>query len=101
MASFRKHGKVWYFRFVDGDGKKRDRKGCSDERATEDLARAAELKAAKIRSGDVDPKAERIAREARRPLEKHVSEFIAGLESKGTTRSMFVQSERTSTALSS
>ena len=30
-----------------------------------------------------DPKAERIAREARRPIDEHVAEFIAGMESKG------------------
>ena len=30
MASFRKHGKVWYYRFTDADGIKRERKGCSD-----------------------------------------------------------------------
>ena len=56
MASFRKHGKVWYYRFVDGDGFKRERKGCTDRRATEDMARAAESKAAKIRDGTADPK---------------------------------------------
>jgi hypothetical protein len=35
MASFRKHGKVWYYRFTDADGKKWERKGCSDRRVTE------------------------------------------------------------------
>ena len=28
MASFRKKGKVWYYRFVDAKGVKRERKGC-------------------------------------------------------------------------
>ncbi len=56
MASFRKRGKVWYYRYVDADGIKRSVKGCSDKRATEDLARDAEAEAAKIRAGLVDAK---------------------------------------------
>ena len=27
MASFRKHGKVWYYRFTDADGDKRGAEG--------------------------------------------------------------------------
>ena len=48
MASYRKRGKAWYYRFVDAAGVKREEKGCSDKRATEELARDAESKAAKI-----------------------------------------------------
>ena len=61
MASFRKHGKVWYYRYTDADGVKRERKGCSDKRATEDLARAAESTVARQKAGLSDPKAERMA----------------------------------------
>ena len=50
MASFRKRGKVWYYRFIDGPGRPLERKGCSDKRATEELARAAEAEAAKVRA---------------------------------------------------
>ena len=56
MGSVRKRGRTWYFRFVDADGVKRERKGCSDRRATEELARAAESEAAKIRAGLIDPR---------------------------------------------
>jgi hypothetical protein len=56
MASFRKRGKVWYYRYVDADGVKRTVKGCSDKRATEDLARKDELEAARIKGGLVSPK---------------------------------------------
>jgi integrase len=83
MASYRKHGKVWYYRFTDADGKKWERKGCTDRRAAEEFARAAESDAARTKAGLSDPKAERIAREARRPIAEHVAEFIAGMESKG------------------
>ena len=81
--SFRKYGRIWYYRFTDADGIKRERKGCTDRRATEEFARDAETKVARAKAGLTDPKAERIAREARRPIGEHVDEFIAGLESKG------------------
>jgi hypothetical protein len=83
MASFRKHGKVWYYRYADADGKKWELKGCTDRRVTEELTRAAETEAVRTKRGLVDPKAERIAREARRPVVEHVDEFIKGMESKG------------------
>ena len=39
MASLRKRGKVWYFRFVDADGVKVEQKGCPDRQRTLELAR--------------------------------------------------------------
>ncbi len=39
MASLRKRGKTWYYIYSDADGARRERKGCSDRRVTEDLAR--------------------------------------------------------------
>jgi integrase len=83
MASFRKHGGNWYYRFVDADGKKRERKGCADRRATEEMARVAETAVARARAGLSDPKAERIAREGRRPIREHIDDFIAEMVSKG------------------
>jgi hypothetical protein len=94
MASFRKHGKVWHYRFTDANGKKWEVKGCTDRRATEEFARAAESEAARTKRGLVDPKAERIAREARRPIAEHVDNFTAGLESKGNDQK-HVRSTRT------
>jgi len=83
MASYRKRGKVWYFRITDENGEKPERKGCTDRRVTEELAREAESKVARIKAGLVDLKAERIAREARRPIAEHVADFIAGSKAKG------------------
>jgi integrase len=94
MASYRKRGRVWYFRYVDAEGVKRTVKGCPDRRVTEEMARDAETQAAKIRSGRSDPRAERIAREARRPVREHIAEFVAGMESKGDGRK-HVRSTRT------
>jgi integrase len=83
MASYRKRGKVWYFRITDENREKQERKGCTDRRVTEELAREAESKVARIKAGLVDDKAERIARETRRPVAEHVADFIAGSEAKG------------------
>ena len=76
-------GRLWYYRFTDADGKKWERKGCTDRRVTEELARAAEIDAPAPGRFEADPKAERMAREARRPIAEHVAEFIAGLEVEG------------------
>jgi hypothetical protein len=46
-----RRGKCWYYRFTDGDGVRRMRKGCADKRVTEEMFRRAETEAAKIRSG--------------------------------------------------
>jgi integrase len=87
MASFRKRGKgkVWYFRFVDADGVKREQRGCPDRRVTEELARAAESEVAKVRAGIVDPKSARHQDEGRRPLDKHVADWHRSLVAKGDT----------------
>ena len=69
MAFYRKRGHVWYYTFVDSDGVKRERKGCTDRRATEDLARAAESEAARIRVGLVD-------RLCVRHVIKHINESL-------------------------
>jgi hypothetical protein len=34
MASLRERGKVWYYKFVAGEGRAVEPKGCSDKRAT-------------------------------------------------------------------
>ena len=57
MASFRKVGKNWHYRFIDADGKQVGRKGCPDKRETEGMAAAAEAEAANIKHGFIDPKA--------------------------------------------
>jgi integrase len=81
MASFRKRGRVWYYRFTDADGVKRSIKGCTDRRATEELARAAESEAARERAGVSDPfKVHR-----QRPIGEHVDDYLGFLGSKGNT----------------
>jgi hypothetical protein len=85
MASFRKRGAVWYFRFVDADGVKRTRKGCSDRRATEELARDAEAQAARIRAGLVDARDLARRDHQARPLSEHLTVWGESLAAKGGT----------------
>jgi hypothetical protein len=67
MASLRKRGRNWYYAVVGPDSRRRELKGCSDKRATEQLA-AAEAEAARVRAGLLDPRAARVAEAARRPI---------------------------------
>jgi hypothetical protein len=77
---------VWYFRFTDAEGVQREKRGCSDRRATEELARAAETEVSKIRSGLLDPKAVRIAEANRQPISDHVDAYLASLAQSGRKR---------------
>jgi hypothetical protein len=83
MADFRKRGRNWYFKFTDGDGRRVERRGCPNRRATEEMARDAETEAAWIRAGLTDPKAERLAAAERRAIKDHLAEFAAALDAKG------------------
>jgi site-specific recombinase XerC len=83
MASFRKRGGNWFYRYSDENGIKRERRGCADKRATEELAREAEADAARRRAGLIDPKAERIAGCERRPILAHLDDFAEALRAKG------------------
>ena len=85
MASLRKRGKVWYYRVVDADGVKVERKGCADKRATEAMAAHAEAEAAKVRAGLIDPKAIVYLRQAASPLFAHLRDFELFLMGKGDT----------------
>ncbi len=72
MASLRKRGRVWYFSFINQDGRKIERKGCPDKRVTEELARAAESEAAKIKAGVIDLKELAYLAQGARPLAEHL-----------------------------
>jgi len=85
VANVRKRGRIWYFRFVDADGTRVERRGCTDKRATEQLASHAESEANKIRAGLVDPKADAYRRHEARPMVDHLIEYRAYLADKGNT----------------
>ena len=85
MASFRKIGKNWFYRFVDETGKQRERKGCGDKRATEAMAAAAETEATNIRQGFVDPKSIKYRDHEAKPIETHLIDWFGFLDGKGST----------------
>src|SRR5262245_43651605 len=85
MASYRKRGKVWYYRFVDADGLKPEEKGCADKRVTENLARKAESEAAKIKAGILNPRELAYRDHAARSILGHLDDYHAHLIAKGTT----------------
>jgi hypothetical protein len=85
MASLRKRGRVWYYRFTDADGVKIERKGCPDKRATEAMAAHAEAEAARVRSGLADRKAETLRSHEAKPLAAHLADWRQDMEDRGTT----------------
>lgn len=85
MASLRKRGRVWYFRYSDADGVKHEQKGCTDKRATEELARQKESEAAKIKAGLVDTRELARIIHSGHPLNDHFTEYRASLIAKGAT----------------
>src|SRR3954465_6925363 len=82
MASLRKRGKVWYYRFTDADGVQHEYRGCTDRRETEGMAAAMESDAAKIRAGIADPKDIRYRTQEARPLPEHLDDFRRSIEAK-------------------
>ena len=85
MASFRKRGRVWYYKFTDAEGIRHELRGCPDRRATEEMAGDAESDAAKRRAGLIDPKAESYRDHGARPLSGHLDDFEAALLARGST----------------
>jgi hypothetical protein len=74
VQKLRKRGKVWYYRFTDADSIKREAKGCTDKRATEEMARAAESEAAKARAGLNDPRELAYRKHDGCPLAEHLGD---------------------------
>jgi hypothetical protein len=85
MASFRKRGSAWYYRFTGIDGKQRERKGCNDRRETEAMAGAAEAEVAKLKSGYIDTKDTSVRQNETRPLVEHIADWEADLVAQGFT----------------
>jgi hypothetical protein len=64
---------------------KQERRGCPDRRATEEMARAAELEAARTRAGLTDPRELAYRRHAVAPLSGQLRGFESFLLGKGDT----------------
>ena len=85
MASYRRRGRNWYFRYTDADGVKQEVKGCPDKRETERMAAVAELEASRIRGKLIDPKDTGYRDHAARPLGEHLGEWRDDMLAKGKT----------------
>src|SRR5271157_5688034 len=94
MASYRKRGKVWYFSFIDQDGRPTERKGCPDRHVTEELARAAESEAARVKAGVIDLKELAYLAQGARPLAEHLDEFESYLRTVGSRKHAMVKANR-------
>ncbi len=73
---------------------KHEVKGCSDRRVTEELARAAETEAARIKAGTIDPKELAYLAQGARPLAEHLEEFESFLRTKGSRKHAMVKANR-------
>jgi len=78
-----KRGSTWYFRFTDADGVRHMRKGCTDRRATEQMAATATIEADRIRGGLADPKEIAYRDHECSPLSDHLDAWTGSLEAKG------------------
>ena len=94
MASLRKRGRIWYYRYSDADGVKHEVKGCTDKRATEELARQKESEAAKIKAGVIDLKELAYLAQGARPLAEHLGEFESYLRTVGSRKHAMVKANR-------
>src|SRR4029077_608338 len=83
MASLRKRGRVWYYRYVDAVGVQHERKGCPDRRETEAMAAALESEAAKVKARLIDPRARGYRDNESRPLSEHLDDWRRDMAARG------------------
>ena len=67
---------AWNITYTDECGERKSVAGCTDRRATEEIARKLESDVAMRRRGVVDATAEHIAEQARVPISEHVAAFV-------------------------
>jgi integrase len=85
MPSLRKRGAVWYFRYVDASGVKREHKGCRDKAATLAMAAAVEVEIAQIKGGFASPKDIGYRDHEARPLADHLDDWHRDMRARGKT----------------
>jgi integrase len=83
MASFRKRGDHWFYRFVDAEGIMRERRGSQYLEATKRMAGSAETEARLIESGSLDPRDVAYRDHEARPIGAHLDDWQTVLLSKG------------------
>ena len=85
MASYRQKNGVWFYRYVDGTGHQRERKGRIDLVTTKLMAGKAESEASKVRNNLIDPAELAFSIHESRPLEGHLADWHLYLTAKGST----------------
>jgi integrase len=85
MASVRKKGKVWYFRYTDSNGVQRELPGCSDKRETEGMLADALAETARIRNGYIGTKDAAYRSHETKPLAEHIDAWQANLVAQGSS----------------
>ena len=83
MPYLRKRGDNWYFTIVDADGRKIQRKGCSNKEATAAMAAHAEAEVAKIREGIIDVRDVALNDHERESIRDHVEDWRNDLIARG------------------
>ncbi len=68
-------GASWYFSYDDENGVRRTRKGFTEKRATENLAREVEVKVRRLKEGLVDKEQAKRKVAAKAPIEEHLVAF--------------------------
>jgi integrase len=68
--------------FRDENGRRRRKTGATDKAVSQRIANDIENKVALRKQGLIDPAAERFADAARKPITKHVEDFVASLEAR-------------------
>lgn len=72
---------MWF----DWTGQRQKCSGGPDKDSAEALGRQKETEAMQRRQGLIDPRAEKAAKEGRRPIKEHLADFRKSLEAKGDT----------------
>jgi hypothetical protein len=84
MASYRKRGNIWYYRFKDHTGRQVERKGHWNRATTKALARRSEDETARIRAGLLPPPEATTQKSVpAQTLREHVDSYIRHLNHKG------------------
>jgi hypothetical protein len=94
---FKANGKSEYtILYVDEHGRRRKKKGYTDKRESERLAKELEDRARKIKDGLADPKAEAYRTHEGTLLVEHLADFEQSVRAKGSTaKHVHMKAQRT------
>ncbi len=75
----------WYIKYRNHDGEYRYECACTDKSASEELLRKRQGDTLRRKRGLVDPHEERLAAQATRPIEQHLTDFETSLRAKNNS----------------